>query len=315
MNPYRIDRPLTRTAAPSRPGKGDQPDGHGKLSAHNDPAAATPRGTHPERPSPRPHQKHPLAGGHAVEPPPVRATVDPSPRTPNAPRHNLSPGKAGRPTAPMTPVSPDACGTREIIEANRRERIQRRCRLWKRWWLPPLLLLVAVCSCWRILKVDQTFSEQFIWPSRGARFIEISSSLNHPDRPGGSITIVVGGLNRASGTGVAFALLPSLEINNSRVFSLVYGSGIDDQDIVNKFDALVGAVHPREVTFFGSSMGGDVALELAAHVQSIPRRILADLSAVSGPDDRSRFAGRTWADAGRQYIATSALRRSTSRPY
>ncbi len=197
----------------------------------------------------------------------VRTTAGRPSRTTSTRRHPRTFGKPVPPTSPMTPVSPDAYGTRQIIEANRRETFQRRARLWQRWWLPPLLLLLAVCGCWRILKVDQTFSEQFIWPTRGARFIEISSSLNHPDRPGGSITIVVGGLNRASGTGVAFALLPSLEINNSRVFSLVYGSGIDDQDIVNKFDALVGAVHPREVTFFGSSMGGDVALELAAHAQ------------------------------------------------
>ena len=51
--------------------------------------------------------------------------------------------------------------------------------------------------------------------------------------------IVAAGLNRKSGTGVAAALMPSLTVDGTRVFSLVYGSGINDQDILDKYDALL----------------------------------------------------------------------------
>ena len=39
--------------------------------------------------------------------------------------------------------------------------------------------------------------------------------------------------------------MPSLAVDHTRVFSLVYGSGISDQDILDKFDALIGAVRSR----------------------------------------------------------------------
>ena len=80
---------------------------------------------------------------------------------------------------------------------------------------------------------------------------------------------MVAGLNRKSGTGVAASLMPSLAVDGTRVFSLVYGSGINDQDILDKFDTLLAQFRPREVSFFGSSMGGDVVLDLAAHTQDL----------------------------------------------
>ena len=179
-----------------------------------------------------------------------------------------------RPTPPMppamTPMPPVPFGeydSTEVRRARRHALSERRARYRSRWWFPLLIVGMVVTGFWGALKVDQRVAEELVWPSHGARFVEVSSSIDTPSRPGGRLTIVVGGLNRTSGTGVALALLPSLEANGSRVFSLVYGSGINDQDIREKFDALVADTKPREVSFFGSSMGGDVVLNMAAHAQ------------------------------------------------
>ncbi len=77
------------------------------------------------------------------------------------------------------------------------------------------------------------------------------------------------------------------------MFSLVYGSGINDQDIRDKFDALVADVSPREVSFFGSSMGGDVVLNMAAHAQQSRDQYVQD-ALLDGPaiPDPAPQAGR-----------------------
>jgi len=168
---------------------------------------------------------------------------------------------------PMPPVPFGEYDSTEVRRARRHALSERRARYRSRWWFPLLIVGMVVTGFWGALKVDQRVAEELVWPSHGARFVEVSSSIDTPSRPGGRLTIVVGGLNRTSGTGVALALLPSLEANGSRVFSLVYGSGINDQDIREKFDALVADTKPREVSFFGSSMGGDVVLNMAAHAQ------------------------------------------------
>jgi len=194
----------------------------------------------------------------------------PRPDRIDPPDHLNPPGAVDpRPTAmpPMPPVPAGQFDSAEVRQACRRDRVERRAGYRSRWWFPLLVVGIVLAGFWGALKVDQRVAEELVWPSHGARFAEVSSSIDTVPRPGGRVTIVVGGLNRTSGTGVALALLPSLEADGSRVFSLVYGSGINDQDIQDKFDALVAEVKPREVSFFGSSMGGDVVLNMAAHAQ------------------------------------------------
>ena len=147
--------------------------------------------------------------------------------------------------------------------------------------------MIGTAGCWGLLKTDQLVADTLIWPSRGAQFVEVGPIPDNPDAVGGPMMIVVGGLNRKSGTGAAAALMPALTVGHTRVFSLIYGSGINDQDILDKFDALTSKYQPREVSFFGSSMGGDVVLDLAAHAQdrrdSYRQDLLAPLGARGHP--------------------------------
>ena len=205
---------------------------------------------------------------------PVFAPHAPAPSTALAPMPTVvapAPAAALAPVPaamlPMPPVPDGQFDSSEVRQARRRDRSERRARYRGRWWFPLLIVGMVLGGFWGALKVDQRVAEELVWPSHGARFAEVASSIDTVPRPGGRLTIVVGGLNRTSGTGVALALLPSLEADGSRVFSLVYGSGINDEDIRDKFDALVAEVKPREVSFFGSSMGGDVVLNMAAHAQ------------------------------------------------
>ena len=206
----------------------------------------------------------------APAPAPMPAAIAPMPTvlTPGV-VPAINPARARVPTVmpPMPPVPAGQYDSTEVRQAVRRDRSERRARFRSRCWFPLLIVGMITAGFWGALKVDQRVAEELVWPSHGARFVEVSSSINTVSRPGGRLTIVVGGLNRTSGTGVALALLPSLEADGSRVFSMVYGSGINDQDIRDKFDALIAEVKPREISFFGSSMGGDVVLNMAAHAQ------------------------------------------------
>ena len=170
------------------------------------------------------------------------------------------------PAAPPVPVadydSPADRATR------RRERAVGRTLARSRWWWWPMAVVLVLMGMWGVLRADQFLSGVLVWPRQGARFVEVSASLptgSAMEATGGPMTVVISGLNTKSGTAVATALLPALSADGGRVFSLVYGSGIADEDLVTKYDALVATVRPDEVTFFGSSMGGDIALNLAAH--------------------------------------------------
>jgi len=198
------------------------------------------------------------------------------PDPPDPPNRHDLPGAVGPVPTAMPPVPSGQFDSTEVRQARRRERVERRALYRSRWWFPLLIVGMVLGGFWGALKVDQRVAEELVWPSHGARFAEVSSSIDTIPRPGGRLMIVVGGLNRTSGTGVALALLPSLEADGTRVFSLVYGSGINDQDIRDKFDALVAEVKPREVSFFGSSMGGDVVLNMAAHAQEDRDRYVQD---------------------------------------
>ena len=138
-----------------------------------------------------------------------------------------------------------------------------------------------------------------IWPHAGARFVEVASTLDQPRSLGGRLVVVIGGLNRKSGTDIALALLPGLGGVDTRLFSLVYGSEIAERDVVDKFDVLVADVRPRIVDFYGSSMGGDIALILAAHSQVVRDHAEADATAAGLHIDGSRgVAGPAAAGAG-----------------
>ncbi len=185
------------------------------------------------------------------------------------------------PFTPMPPVSDLEYGSAPLRLGLRADRARRRAGYRSRWWFPLVLLLIALSGSWELLKADQLLADQLIWPTQGAQFVEVGPVPQNPDVTGGRIMIVAGGLNRKSGTGPAAALMPSLTVGHTRVFSLVYGSGINDRDLIDKFDALMNRLQPREVSFFGSSMGGDVVLNLAAHVQEIRDGYRQELLAAS----------------------------------
>ncbi len=158
------------------------------------------------------------------------------------------------------------------------------------------------------LQIDQQISTVLVWPGEGARFVEVGDSAR--DRGyRDSMVIVAGGLNRKSGNLVGAALLPSVGGPDARVFSLIYGSGIFDDNVNAKFDELFRQYQPTRLVFVGSSMGGDVVLNIAAHFQQTftdpesypPGRIIPAIDGVyldcspMGTSD-VRYEARTKAD-------------------
>jgi hypothetical protein len=198
----------------------------------------------------------------------------------------------------MPPVTAGEYASATVLEAARSDRAERRTGFRNRWWFPIAVLLSVICCAWGALKADQLIAEKLIWPTSGAQFVEVGPRPDDPSATGGPMTIVVAGLNRKSGTGVANALMPSLAVDHTRVFSLVYGSGISDQDILDKFDALMTQYQPSQVSFFGSSMGGDVVLNLAAHAQAVRDQWRQDLLAGSATTAVGANGGSTTATGG-----------------
>jgi hypothetical protein len=186
---------------------------------------------------------------------------------------------------PMPPVPAAEYASATVRQVIIRDRNERRNRFRSHWWYPLFVLLIAVSGLWGLIKADQLIAQDLIWPGAGAQFVEVGPPPDDPEATGGRMMVVVAGLNRKSGTGVAAALMPSLTAGQRRVFSLVYGSGISDQDIIDKFNGLLNRYQPREVSFFGSSMGGDVVLGLAAHLQNLREGYRLDLqsAAASAP--------------------------------
>lgn len=192
-----------------------------------------------------------------------------------------------------TPVAAAEYDSPAVRTARARERAVARTRSRSRWWWAPLAAAVLLSGLWGLLRADQFLSGVLVWPRQGARFVEISDTLptaTTSSTHGGSMTVVISGLNTKSGTAVATALLPALTVDGGRVFSLVYGSGIADDDLIGKYDALVAAVRPESVTFFGSSMGGDIALNLAAHAHHLRQQQVRALSAAARDDLDLRVA-------------------------
>lgn len=167
---------------------------------------------------------------------------------------------------PMPPVPATEYGSAAVRARNRIQRAHRRARWRRARWVPLALIGFVFCGVWGLLRVDQYVADRFFWPTSGARFIEVGPVPADPDATGGPIVVVAGGLNRKSGDGPARALMPALSADHARVFSLVYGNGISDNDVEDKFNGLIDRVRPDRVDFFGSSMGGDVVLRLAAQL-------------------------------------------------
>jgi pimeloyl-ACP methyl ester carboxylesterase len=134
------------------------------------------------------------------------------------------------------------------------------------WWYPVALVLGFLAVVYSALSLDQRSSAALVWPTSGAQFVQVGDSVG-ADGYRRTLVIVAGGLNRRSGSLVAEALDPSIGGSDSRVFSLVYGNGIFDEDIQEKFDDLYEQWSPRRLVLVGSSMGGDVVLGIAAHFQ------------------------------------------------
>ena len=203
----------------------------------------------------------------------------------------------------MPAVSHDEYASASVRRRLLRERAERRAGYRSRWWFPLVLLLAMLSGFWGLLKADQLVADQLIWPTQGGQFVEVGPVPQDPDVTGGRMMIVAGGLNRKSGTGPAAALMPTLTVGHTRVFSLVYGSGITDRDLLDKYDALMDRLRPREVSFFGSSMGGDVVLNLAAHAQETRDEYRQELLAASVAANR---AGATGIDPSLGSLAVGA---------
>ena len=188
--------------------------------------------------------------------------------------------------APMPPVPPGEYNSPTVRAHARLALAQRRAAQRAAWWFPLAVVGCALACLWGVLRSDQYLADQLFWPASGAQFVEVGPVPADADSTGGPISVVAGGLNRKSGTGPALALLPSLTADGGRVFSLVYGSGINDRDIQDKFDALIDKVRPDRVDFFGSSMGGDVVLDLAQHLQQSRANYRHTLQTEPAPDIR-----------------------------
>lgn len=178
-------------------------------------------------------------------------------------------GALGTGLGPMPAVLPSELDTGAIREQHRRERFERRARRRARWWYPITVFAWIIGLLLGGLYLDQSLSAALIWPIQGASFVQLDQTTGTAPGQRDRMVIVAGGLNTKSGTMVATALAPSLGDSGTRIFSLVYGNGIYDGDIEAKFDVLYQRFHPRELVLFGSSMGGDVLLNLAAHVQAV----------------------------------------------
>lgn len=165
---------------------------------------------------------------------------------------------------PMAPVT--AVGTADIQRERRAVEARRRAVLRGRWWFVLVVLAAFTASGYVVLRADQQVSAIAVWPTAGSRFVESAASVDDPGYRT-TMVIVAGGLNRKSGNLVAEALAPSLSGPQTRVFSLVYGSGIYDADIDAKFDVLFQQFRPERLVLYGNSMGGDVVLNIAQHFQ------------------------------------------------
>jgi len=185
---------------------------------------------------------------------------------------------------PLPPVPPDEYNSPGVRARRRLAAAQQRAARRATWWYPLIVIGCLFASLWGVLRIDQYLADRFFWPSSGAQFVEVGPVPDDPDATGGPVVVVAGGLNRKSGTGPALSLLPALSADGARVFSLVYGSGISDRDIADKFDSLLERVQPDRVDFFGSSMGGDVVLGLARHLRQM-RADYRDAQAAA-PDTR-----------------------------
>lgn len=166
----------------------------------------------------------------------------------------------------LRPIPAAAAGTAEIRRDRRAAQARRRAVDRSRWWFVLVLLAAVAASGYVVLRTDQQVSEIVVWPTAGSQFVEMGGSADDPGYRS-TMTIVAAGLNRKSGNLVADALTPSLSGPDTRVFSLVYGSGIYDEDIDAKFDALFQRYQPRHLVLYGNSMGGDVVLNIAEHFQ------------------------------------------------
>src|SRR5690242_18616565 len=110
----------------------------------------------------------------------------------------------------MPPVRADEYDSVEVRLANRRAAADRRARTRGRWWFPLFIAVMAMSGCWVVLKSDQWIADELVWPTSGAQFVEVGPLPADPTSTGDRVTIVVAGLNRKSGTGVAASLMPSL---------------------------------------------------------------------------------------------------------
>ncbi len=191
--------------------------------------------------------------------------------------------------APMPPAPPEY-DSPAVRARSRLVRAERRAAYRATWWFPLVVAGSMLACLWGVLRTDQYLADRLFWPTSGAQFVQVGDPTGADpagaERTGGTITVVAGGLNRKSGTGPALALLPALAADGGRVFSLIYGSGINDRDLEDKFDALVARYRPSRVDFFGSSMGGDVVLGLARHLQHSRQDYRRALDSAPAPDVR-----------------------------
>ena len=186
------------------------------------------------------------------------------------------------PVRPMPALPVGEFDSTPVRRARRQESQERAAARRRSWWYPFLVLSCLVALLFGLLQADQGLAARLIWTTQGAQFVPVADLPPEPpvvgppldagtdarsDPQGPRLVVVAGGLNRRDGTSIAHALMPGLLTPGTQVVSLVYGNAIVDGDIEAKFDGLLERVRPTQVDFYGSSMGGDVVLNLAARLQ------------------------------------------------
>ncbi|RIJ78200.1 hypothetical protein D1871_03840 [Nakamurella silvestris] len=191
-------------------------------------------------------------------------------------QHDVTPAPRSTDLRPWTAPSAAELDSPNARSEHRRTTAVRRTRFRSRPWYPLYLLLVFLTSVWLFLRGDQWLADKLIWPANGAEFVPVSQKTTQARPDHRYLTVVIGGLNRKSGSYIAQALRPSLSRADTDIYSLVYGTSIVDVDLTAKFIDLLESTHPDVVNFYGSSMGGDVALNLASQLGRMQGQPMGD---------------------------------------
>ncbi|MEO8691656.1 MAG: hypothetical protein ABI397_02615 [Candidatus Saccharimonas sp.] len=124
---------------------------------------------------------------------------------------------------------------------------------------------VAATTVEAPIKADQWVGDHLLWPSTGVETHEVA--MNRSEKyPSNSGTFVFEGFAEKNATAIAEALFGSLQADG-HVYAIEYDNhGIDVNDIVESILVKIDKDQLKEMSFYGRSMGGDVALLVASEL-------------------------------------------------